>query len=203
MAGNCLLRTAGFLTWHVFVSSDAAAVTAGHGQTECRRCSENTARKRWGFTRSTTPKEIVEKERGRVLVRWGRTHESKKGKRVFVVHVWITDSDFLLYSCRHVSPLSRISVNVLCQCWTSGKVPKENKTKQRIFKTIEIVWQKVMFCCFSLWQDAQGLLEESRSLEKKVHLASEAQKAAKDVEQDYAEVNNCEMVCFQYLPRNY
>jgi len=38
-------------------------------------------------------------------------------------------------------------------------------------------------------QDAQGLLEESRSLEKKVHLASEAQKAAKDVEQDYAEVS--------------
>jgi len=37
-------------------------------------------------------------------------------------------------------------------------------------------------------KDAQGLLEESRSLEKKVHLASEAQKAAKDVEQDYAEV---------------
>ena len=37
-------------------------------------------------------------------------------------------------------------------------------------------------------QDAQGLLEESRSLEKKVYLASEAQKAAKDVEQDYAEV---------------
>lgn len=37
-------------------------------------------------------------------------------------------------------------------------------------------------------RDAQGLLEESRSLEKKVHLASEAQKAAKDVEQDYAEV---------------
>jgi len=36
--------------------------------------------------------------------------------------------------------------------------------------------------------DAQGLLEESRSLEKKIHLASEAQKAAKDVEQDYAEV---------------
>ena len=34
------------------------------------------------------------------------------------------------------------------------------------------------------------MLEESRSLEKKVHLASEAQKAAKDVEQDYAEVNN-------------
>lgn len=39
------------------------------------------------------------------------------------------------------------------------------------------------------YQDAQGLLEESRSLEKKVHLASEAQKAAKDVEQDYAEVS--------------
>ena len=38
-------------------------------------------------------------------------------------------------------------------------------------------------------QDAQGLLEESRSLEKKVYLASEAQKAAKDVEQDYAEVS--------------
>lgn len=37
-------------------------------------------------------------------------------------------------------------------------------------------------------RDAQGLLEESRSLEKKVHLASEAQKAAKDVEQDYEEV---------------
>ena len=34
------------------------------------------------------------------------------------------------------------------------------------------------------------MLEESRSLEKKVHLASEAQKAAKDVEQDYAEVND-------------
>lgn len=43
----------------------------------------------------------------------------------------------------------------------------------------------VVFSC----QDAQGLLEESRSLEKKVHLASEAQKAAKDVEQDYAEVS--------------
>ena len=38
-------------------------------------------------------------------------------------------------------------------------------------------------------QDAQGLLEESRSLEKKVYLASEAQKAAKDVEQDYGEVS--------------
>lgn len=37
-------------------------------------------------------------------------------------------------------------------------------------------------------RDAQGLLEESRSLEKKVYLASEAQKAAKDVEQDYGEV---------------
>lgn len=37
-------------------------------------------------------------------------------------------------------------------------------------------------------RDAQGLLEESRSLEKKVYLASEAQRAAKDVEQDYAEV---------------
>ncbi|PFX33455.1 Syntaxin-binding protein 4 [Stylophora pistillata] len=37
-------------------------------------------------------------------------------------------------------------------------------------------------------RDAEGLLEESRSLEKKVHLASEAQKAAKDVEQDYEEV---------------
>lgn len=37
-------------------------------------------------------------------------------------------------------------------------------------------------------RDAHGLLEESRSLEKKVHLASEAQKAAKDVEQDYTEV---------------
>lgn len=42
--------------------------------------------------------------------------------------------------------------------------------------------------CFLETQDAQGLLEESRSLEKKVYLASEAQKAAKDVEQDYAEV---------------
>ena len=42
---------------------------------------------------------------------------------------------------------------------------------------------------FVCWQDAQGLLEESRSLEKKVYLASEAQRAAKDVEQDYAEVS--------------
>ena len=52
----------------------------------------------------------------------------------------------------------------------------------------------------NLSQDAQGLLEESRSLEKKVHLASEAQKAAKDVEQDYAEVTNPASfkMCFDY-----
>lgn len=46
------------------------------------------------------------------------------------------------------------------------------------------------------YQDAQGLLEESRSLEKKVYLASEAQKAAKDVEQDYAEVSQNTVLCF-------
>lgn len=50
-----------------------------------------------------------------------------------------------------------------------------------------------------MWQDAQGLLEESRSLEKKVHLASEAQKAAKDVEQDYAEVTESRGVIWFFL----
>ena len=58
------------------------------------------------------------------------------------------------------------------------------------------------------YQDAQGLLEESRSLEKKVHLASEAQKAAKDVEQDYAEVRDCNSImircrwCGAYFSRS-
>lgn len=49
-------------------------------------------------------------------------------------------------------------------------------------------WSGKLWHSVFLKQDAQGLLEESRSLEKKVYLASEAQKAAKDVEQDYAEV---------------
>ncbi|XP_048589179.1 uncharacterized protein LOC116604619 isoform X2 [Nematostella vectensis] len=36
--------------------------------------------------------------------------------------------------------------------------------------------------------EAQALLEESRSLQNRIHLASQAQKAAKDMEQDYEEV---------------
>lgn len=37
-------------------------------------------------------------------------------------------------------------------------------------------------------QEAQGALEESRSLKSKVHLADQAQRAARGMEKDYEEV---------------
>lgn len=120
-----------------FVSSDAAAVAAGfirgHGQTERWRCSTNTTRKRRGATRSTTSKEIVKKERGRVLDRWRRTHESKKGKNIFSASIYVIYWQWRPNNCLHARycHASPISVNVLCcQCHTSGKTTKENRTKK-------------------------------------------------------------------------
>ena len=38
------------------------------------------------------------------------------------------------------------------------------------------------------FQEAQGAIHEQRELRSKVHLAAEAQKAARDMESDYEEV---------------
>ena len=38
------------------------------------------------------------------------------------------------------------------------------------------------------FQEAQGAIHESRSLRSKVHLAEQAQRAARNMEQDYEEV---------------
>lgn len=40
------------------------------------------------------------------------------------------------------------------------------------------------------FQQTQELLEESQSLQNRIHLASQAQEASKTVEQDYEEVRN-------------
>ena len=41
---------------------------------------------------------------------------------------------------------------------------------------------------FLFLQEAQGAIHEQRELRSKVHLAAEAQKAARDMESDYEEV---------------